>query len=83
MPENHVEAFSEGIFAVVITLHVLQPWPGETGLPAGEMIIQAILKILAFRVASSLLAPVGWSIIACCTMSIAWTEFSSGSTLHR
>jgi len=48
MSKNRVEAFSDGVFAIVITLLILELRPGEGVLNAHDMIVQAIPKMLAF-----------------------------------
>lgn len=48
MPKTRLEAFSDGVFAIVITLLVLELRPEQGGIGAREMIAQAEPKILAF-----------------------------------
>jgi len=55
MSKSRLEAFSDGVFAIVITLLVLELRPGENGLQAREMIIQAFPKILAFALSFAII----------------------------
>jgi len=46
--KTRIEAFSDGVFAIVITLLVLELKPGEDGASAHDMIVHAVPKILSF-----------------------------------
>ena len=48
MTKNRLETFIDGVFAIVITLLVLELRPEQAGLQAREMIIHTDPKILAF-----------------------------------
>lgn len=48
MPKRRIEAFSDGVFAIVITLLALELKPAHAGTSALEMMVDAEPKILAF-----------------------------------
>jgi len=48
MSKARLEAFSDGVFAIVVTLLVIELRPEHDGVPAREMIVHAVPQILAF-----------------------------------